>query len=72
MRDNYKLVHYYFNSITVFQIFPVLGFLGPRNPPLGGGGGGGNPNPTFIFDILKIIDIGRSTYIRLKFNISAC
>ena len=66
MRDNYKLVHYYFNSITVFQIFPVLGFLGPRNPPRGGEGGGGsrkpqvgNPNPTFIFDILKIIGIGR-------------
>ena len=38
MKDNYKLVQYYFNSILLYSNFPTLGFLGPLPSPRGGGG----------------------------------
>ena len=40
IKDNYKLVQYYFNSITVFQFFQLWDSFGPLLPPPGGEGGG--------------------------------
>ena len=61
MKDNYKIVQNFLNSITVFQFFPLWDswgpgtFLpGPRKHEVR------NSAPAFIFDIFKIIDIRNS------------
>ena len=77
IKDNYKLVQYYFSSITVFQFFPLWDSLVPGTLLLGGGGGIPGPRnplvenntPTFIFDIFKIIGIRNCPYILLIYSL---
>ena len=78
IKDNYKLVQYYFSSITVFQFFPLWDSLVPGTLLLGGGGGEskdpenplvGNNIPTFIFDIFYIVGIRNCAYVLLTYSL---